>query len=126
MKVGGWRVFAATLVLIAVVALACSKDKSTNPPGTTLTLNSGTLVGGSPGAAYLHTFASAGSFPYHCNFHSDMHGTVTVAAGGADSVVVTIANSTTTGFQPQTVTVKPTGYVRWINVTAQSHTVTSD
>jgi len=127
MKVRGWKVFAAaTLVAFAIVALACSKDKTTNPPGTTLTLNSGTLAPGSPGAVFKHVFAGAGSFPYHCNFHPDMHGSVTVSAGGADSALVSIVNTTATGFQPTTVTIVPGGYVRWINVSAQSHTVTSD
>ena len=30
------------------------------------------------GDTYQVTFNEAGTFSYHCNFHSDMHGTVTV------------------------------------------------
>ena len=37
--------------------------------------NSGTL---NPGKSYSFTYTSAGTFAYHCNFHSSMHGTVTV------------------------------------------------
>jgi plastocyanin len=37
--------------------------------------DSGTLENGK---TYSHTFDTAGTFKYHCTFHSDMHGTVTV------------------------------------------------
>ena len=37
--------------------------------------NSGTMA---PGATFSMTFASAGSFPYHCSIHPGMVGTVTV------------------------------------------------
>ncbi|MGF7228433.1 MAG: cupredoxin domain-containing protein [Candidatus Saccharibacteria bacterium] len=37
--------------------------------------DSGTLA---TGQSYSHTFSKAGTFAYHCTFHSDMHGTVTV------------------------------------------------
>ena len=37
--------------------------------------SSGTL---STGVTYEYTFATAGVFPYHCNFHSSMVGTITV------------------------------------------------
>ena len=30
------------------------------------------------GATFSHTFASAGTFAFHCNVHSSMHGTITV------------------------------------------------
>ena len=30
------------------------------------------------GQLFLHTFATAGSFPYHCTIHSGMTGTITV------------------------------------------------
>lgn len=32
----------------------------------------------SHGATFNHTFASAGTFTFHCNVHSSMHGTITV------------------------------------------------
>ncbi len=31
-----------------------------------------------PGDTYSFTFSSAGTFAYHCSFHSNMHGTVVV------------------------------------------------
>jgi plastocyanin len=31
-----------------------------------------------PGSKYTYTFDEAGSFQYHCDFHSAMHGTVVV------------------------------------------------
>jgi len=30
------------------------------------------------GGSFQHTFSSAGTFTYHCNYHATMHGTVTV------------------------------------------------
>jgi plastocyanin len=38
-------------------------------------VDSGTLASGK---TFKHTFAAAGSFTYHCNFHSSMTGTITV------------------------------------------------
>ncbi len=38
-------------------------------------LNSGTVSGG---GTYTHTFSTAGTFSYHCTFHSGMNGTVIV------------------------------------------------
>jgi plastocyanin len=32
----------------------------------------------SHGTTFSHTFDTAGTFAYHCNFHSNMHGTVVV------------------------------------------------
>jgi plastocyanin len=43
-------------------------DKGTGP-------DSGTIQ---PGGTYSYTFNDAGSFQYHCVFHSSMHGTVVV------------------------------------------------
>ena len=37
--------------------------------------NSGSIA---PGGTFKMTFASAGSFPYHCSIHPGMVGTVTV------------------------------------------------
>ncbi|HLZ46262.1 MAG TPA: plastocyanin/azurin family copper-binding protein [Gemmatimonadales bacterium] len=31
------------------------------------------------GASYDKTFATAGTFPYHCGFHASMHGVVIVS-----------------------------------------------
>jgi len=40
--------------------------------------NSGTIAPGATSSAI--TFNTAGTFAYHCNFHSDMHGSVIVSA----------------------------------------------
>lgn len=32
-----------------------------------------------PGATYSFTFTTPGTYPYHCNYHSSMHGTVVVS-----------------------------------------------
>jgi plastocyanin len=33
------------------------------------------------GAHYAFTFSKAGTYPYHCSLHKDMHGTVVVTGG---------------------------------------------
>jgi len=118
-------VLAALLVVAALWVAACGKDKSTNPVGGGgggAELNSGSIANG---IAYQHTFATAGTFNYQCTIHPQMLGTVTVAAGGQDSALVTIINNTSTGFSPGTVTVKPGGFVRWTNTSGMTHNVTS-
>jgi len=116
---------AALLVFVALWVAACSKnDKSTNPPPGA-ELSSGQLAAGQ---VFQHTFATAGSFPYHCSNHPMMTGTVTVSASSVnDSAFVSMINSTATGFSPQSVNVKPGGHVRWLNNPGQPpHTVTSN
>jgi plastocyanin len=46
----------------------------------TVTSNDGTTFGVTLGTrtTYQHTFAAPGTYPYHCEFHSNMTGTVTV------------------------------------------------
>ena len=46
----------------------------------TVTFDDGSADSGNlaPGSTFDHTFASAGTFAYHCAIHSQMHGTVTV------------------------------------------------
>ena len=46
----------------------------------TVTFDEGGIDSGSmaAGATFEHTFDSAGTFEYHCTFHSNMRGTVTV------------------------------------------------
>jgi len=56
------------------------------------------------------------------------HGTVTVANGQPDSIVVNIITPggyCAGGFSPLTVSIKPGGHVRWVNQSV-THTVTSD
>ena len=58
-----------------------------------LTFRSQTMT---PGQAYSHTFPSAGSFPYHCDHHQNMKGTVVVQAGGAATSTTSSSSTTTT------------------------------
>ena len=121
---------AVTLVALAAIA-SCSKSNSYNPTspggggggGGGAELNSGNIPGG---GVFQHTFASAGSFPYHCAIHGNaMAGTVNVNASSAnDSVLVTIGSGGN-NYSPATTDVKPGGHVRWINV-GVTHTVTSN
>jgi plastocyanin len=38
----------------------------------------GTYGGGTAGGSFQHTFATVGVFPFHCNHHAQMTGTITV------------------------------------------------
>ncbi|HET7497430.1 MAG TPA: plastocyanin/azurin family copper-binding protein [Candidatus Eisenbacteria bacterium] len=120
-----FRVFRllAVPVLILATATSCNSGKS-NPtgPGTAgPELDSGVL---GPGAVYQHTFASAGSYAYHCIFHTPMRGTVQVNAAAADSIAHVSITSSTTTFPGATI--RPGGSVVWTNNTQLDHTVTSD
>jgi len=124
--------------LIGLVALAsltlvlsvpgCSEDKSTSPPAAN-ELDSPYLLGATTGSQnYIHSFANAGTYPYHCKLHTTathrMAGTVFVTAQGPESVFVSIFQG---AFQPADATVRPGGQVRWQNFDdGTHHTVTSD
>ena len=112
------------LVVLLGSAIACGGGGgkgTTAPPPPGKELNSSTL---GHLAQYGHTFATAGSFAYHCAIHSNMHGTVVVDANSAvTSAAVNITNST---FNPPTVTVAPNATVTWTNQDNINHTVTSD
>ncbi|HYM80311.1 MAG TPA: hypothetical protein VEY91_02740 [Candidatus Limnocylindria bacterium] len=122
------RMFAAAALLLTLALFAgCSDDTSpTNPPaGSTLTFNSGAMPNG---RSFQMTFPTAGTAPYVCGIHpGTMFGnSVTVAATATlDSVVVTIVSLSTPGFSPSAVTIKPNGYVRWVNADAMTHSVES-
>ena len=62
---------------------AGSKVTWTNSDTTahTVTFDDGSADSGNlaPGSTFDHTFATAGTFAYHCTIHSQMHGTVTVS-----------------------------------------------
>jgi plastocyanin len=112
---------AAAITTLALAA--CSDDSSNNPAGPAKELNSGNIPSGQ---SFVHTFDSPGNFGYHCTIHSAMTGSVTVSDAATDSaVIVIIANSTSTGFQPGAVTVKTNGKVTWNNTSGNTHTVTS-
>jgi plastocyanin len=119
---------AAAVVILAGLALAGCKGYSapTTPygggsSGGNAAFDSGELR--AP-ATFVHSFATAGTVGYHCQFHRSMGmvGTVTVANGAADSAVVTASGTT---FAPAAVSVRPGGFVRW-NVVNDHHTITSN
>jgi plastocyanin len=119
----------ALIVLISAGSIAiagCSKDSPTTPVvgGSTPELSSGNIPNG---GVFQHTFATAGTFPYHCSLHGAMTGNSVVVSAGSvnDSAFVQIVSLTAPGFSPPSVTIKPGGHVRWLNVQGSPHTVTS-
>lgn len=58
---------------------------ASSDPGSAFTFDTGILQKGQSGSV---TFATAGSFPYHCNVHPNMHGMVVVTAAGAPAAPV--------------------------------------
>lgn len=117
------------LLALALATCGCSGGSDSSYGPTTPVareLDSPTLNGGQ---TFEHTFASAGTFPYHCERHpATMRGNeVVVNAGAADTLVeVLIVGTASPGFAPSSVMVKPGGKVRWTNSDVLPHTVTSD
>lgn len=119
------------LLLVAAVTSCNSSNAPTAPGGGgggnggggggAAELNSGTI---GPNGTYTHRFATAGSFGYHCIFHTPMTGTVQVSAAAADSVANVSITSSTTTFPGASV--RPGGTVTWTNNTGLDHTVTSN
>jgi plastocyanin len=114
---------AAALALAVAGAWSCSSknDNPMVPGGAAKELNSGNL---GAGGTYEHRFFTAGTFPYHCNFHSPMTGSVVVSAGATDTVVAVSITSSMSPFPGATV--KQGGRVVWTNNTGLTHTVTSN
>jgi len=123
---------AVTSALVAsIIVLGCNSSSPMAPYGgggggtgggaSNTPFNSGSL---SASGSFDHTFPTAGTVHYHCNFHVSMGmvGTVVVAAGGASSATVTGSG---TSFSPASVTIMPGGTVHW-TIASGTHTVTSD
>jgi len=80
---------------------------------------------------FVVTFGAPGTFNFHCNIHPQMTGTVTVAAGGADTATFNIVSVPDMKFvNPATntnaATVRPGGTVQWVHASNLTHTVTED
>jgi len=90
----------------------------------------------SPGATFSFTFATAGTFSYVCDFHSQMTGTVVVTAGTAATPPSTTPPPPITGgptvdmrdnsFSPASLTVAAGTTVTWVNRGTAMHTVTTN
>ncbi len=130
MNRNGIMAFLALLTLALAVVLGCGggSSSSTNPGGG---------GGGGPtfdlhfpatGASQRFDFADAGTWDYHCTPHGNqgMTGTVAVSASASDdSAVVQVGPGNALVFSPSSVTIKPGGYVRWVNASSMTiHTVT--
>jgi plastocyanin len=66
-----------TITVVAGTTIIWTNKDAVNH---TVTSNSGAFDSGSlaNGATYSHQFATAGTFAYHCTFHSGMNATVVV------------------------------------------------
>jgi plastocyanin len=51
---------------------------ASSDPGSAVTWDSGAIL--PSGGTYSFTFTQMGTFPYHCTYHSYMHGTIIVTA----------------------------------------------
>lgn len=110
-------------VTLAAGSYSCSKSKNGGPaaPAAPKELNSLDIAPG--GTTYSHTFLAAGTFGYHCVYHSVMTGTVTVAAGAAgpdQNIDITV----TAAFPSKSITVGTR--IIWTNNSSMTHTVTSN
>lgn len=121
--------FALLLLLAATVAAlsGCSNDDSTTSPPVATGPNFD-LRFPATGTSQQVSFITVGSWAYRCVPHAGggMTGTVNVeAAAPNDSAVVQVGPGDALSFSPATVTIKPGGYVRWVNVSSMTnHTVT--
>ena len=133
-----WGYAAGIATAIACFALGCSKGGGTTatapgPGGTGGTVDTVTtsfnFAFPRTGVSHRYVFAQAGDFSYLCLKHGStgMRGTIYVrASSGQDSGVVSVSPRDNRRFSPDTLTIKPHGSVRWVNVsTADDHTVTS-
>ena len=75
------------------------------------------------GDTFSYTFASTGTYTYHCANHPSMLGSVIVTATPVSNVVLSIYNMS---FIPATVTISAGSSVTWTNSDSMDHTVTSD
>ena len=121
-----WHPALIVLLSVGLIAISACSKSSTAPVvgGGAPELNSGNIPGG---GVFKHTFATVGTFPYHCAIHAAMTGNQVVVSSGStnDSAFVQIVSLTAPGFSPPSVTIRPGGYVRWINTLGGVHTVTS-
>ena len=118
------RLMVAILV-VAALAVTCKSgggySSSTNPMPTARELNSGDF---GPGGTFQHTFATAGTYAYHCIHHSPMTGSVVVSPDAPSATASVSITSSVMAFPAASV--KPGGTVTWTNNSGSVHTVTSN
>ena len=131
------RLLMTAAVLTGLTALGSCSGNSSKP---TAPYGGGVPTGGAGGTVFNlgpfalgqslpFTFATAGTFGYHCIPHQGlgMTGTVQVDATGADSQVVSVGPGSSLTYVPSTAHIKPGGHVRWVNAGVMTmHTVTSN
>lgn len=115
----------AGVVLLTLFAPGCSKESApTQPPGG---VTGPTFDFRFPAQSVSHEFefVEAGDWGYRCRPHVDMLGVVHVRETSTrDSALVTVGSGGLL-FDPDTVTIKLNGRIRWVNVsTVVNHTVT--
>jgi plastocyanin len=114
-------------LFLVLLLNACVREQVTGPHAKEL--DSPGLLGAATGSRnYIHTFANAGRYPYHCQYHTTTvdqeAGAVVVVDGAADSAFVSIFEG---AYHPSSVAVRPDGQVRWQNFdVGVHHSVTSD
>jgi len=122
---------------IVLSGLTFSPGTLTVPSGTTVTwvnneavthtvtsdstlFDSGNMVKGN---TFSYTFSTAGTFAYHCKYHSNMTGKI-IVQGGSNQAPNTVLISGF-AFVPATLTIKAGTSVTWTNKDAALHTATS-
>jgi len=124
MRIPRPAILALALCSIAAVVAVGSCNNSNNNGGVTTPpareLDSGNI---GSGLNYVHMFANAGTFGYHCTIHgTGMAGQVTVVSGAPATASVAIGNNF---YNPSSVSIAPGGSVTWTN-NGSTHTVTSN
>ena len=106
---------------------------------TDLSFDSGLMV---TGDVYSRTFGTAGTYPYYCDLHPGMIGTVTVGTGGGSAGTTPTPTPTPAtppppaapgavniidyDYSPKDLSVAPGASVRFVNVGVKKHTVTAN
>ncbi len=90
----------------------------------TVTAGDGSFDSGmlSNGQSFTFVFSTAGTFPYVCQFHSNMSAVIYVGTPGGMTHEISIANF---AFSPADLTISVGDTVRWTNNDAASHTATA-
>ena len=122
----------ASLIAVAVLvqlAAGCS-SKGTSAPAVTTSGPTWNFTFPANGVSHQLQFTDVGSWGYRCLTHGGapyyMTGTVVVDGSSVvDSALVQVGAGSGFQFVPASVTIKPNGFVRWVNMTsATNHTAT--